>query len=463
MGEHRRAEMPAQAYGIPVIFQDLRQEEALLQMFDSLEMLDKTMNDVYEKVATRVTVECGRVARVRQRLAVAKEKLSIIKGNEKATTVFSPAKYPAPLVLEDFVPMYNSINPLCRIVHPDYDLDEVEVSSRGSRKPQEDFDFLRRLTREEPELDRKQGLGRLPPYLPTVSSLLLFNTSENPYKEFRLLDNTQGTEAPAHEQDAPKGPRGDGIKSKHLEELEKERIHKPTWTAIAAPLVFPENLPEIGPIASHDWQHVDLPSIAPSFEASQLAMLPAPPVPSSAPPEPSAVPADVPLPTPPMQQAPVPVPAPAPPPQAPVPDLPKPPTPSPAPVEAPATAPAAPEPEPEPEEPKLPAMPANFLDEIKGFKKTSLSAKKPTESRKPDTGPDMMSRILARGKMMKGEKGQGGADINEKIAMPKPGEKPKPKREPKPVEAPSISDIVLARRTVADSDDEGDWSASDSD
>ena len=46
--------MPAQAYGIPVIFQDLRQEEALLQMFDSLEMLEKTVNDVYEKIETRV-------------------------------------------------------------------------------------------------------------------------------------------------------------------------------------------------------------------------------------------------------------------------------------------------------------------------------------------------------------------------------------------------------------------------
>ena len=47
--------MPAQAYGIPLIFQDLRQEEALLQMFDSLEMLEKTVNDVYEKVANRVS------------------------------------------------------------------------------------------------------------------------------------------------------------------------------------------------------------------------------------------------------------------------------------------------------------------------------------------------------------------------------------------------------------------------
>ena len=74
------------------------------------------------------------MARTRQRLAIAKEKLEIIKGNERATTVFSPAKYPAPKTLDDFVPMYNSINPLSRIVHPDYDLDE-EVEVRRSLCP----------------------------------------------------------------------------------------------------------------------------------------------------------------------------------------------------------------------------------------------------------------------------------------------------------------------------------------
>ena len=80
-------------------------------------------------------VENDRVARTRQRLAVAKEKLEIVKGNERATTVFSPAKYPAPKVLDDFVPMYNSINPLSRIVHPDYDLDDEleEVVHRNPR------------------------------------------------------------------------------------------------------------------------------------------------------------------------------------------------------------------------------------------------------------------------------------------------------------------------------------------
>lgn len=50
---------------------------------------------------------------------------------------------------------------------------------------------MRRLTQPEQGQTNKQGLGRLPEYLPTVSSLLLFNSAENPYKEFKLLDNTQ--------------------------------------------------------------------------------------------------------------------------------------------------------------------------------------------------------------------------------------------------------------------------------
>ncbi len=37
-----------------------------------------------------------------------------------------------------------------------------------------------------------EGLGSLPRYLPSVSSLLLFNTDENPYKKYVMLDPLQG-------------------------------------------------------------------------------------------------------------------------------------------------------------------------------------------------------------------------------------------------------------------------------
>lgn len=36
---------------------------------------------------------------------------------------------------------------------------------------------------------KREGLGRLPSHLSSVGSLLLFNTKENPYKEYAALDN----------------------------------------------------------------------------------------------------------------------------------------------------------------------------------------------------------------------------------------------------------------------------------
>lgn len=61
----------------------------------------------------------------------------------------------------------------------------------------------------------------------------------------------------------------------------------------------------------------------------------------------------------------------------------------------------SPEPEPEPQKPDLPAGPADFLAEIQGFNKVSLRTAEKTE--KKNAGNDLMERIKARGKMMKGE------------------------------------------------------------
>jgi hypothetical protein len=41
----------------------------------------------------------------------------------------------------------------------------------------------------------REGLGRLPDNLDSVSSLLLFNSNENPYKAYRNLDNLTGAGA----------------------------------------------------------------------------------------------------------------------------------------------------------------------------------------------------------------------------------------------------------------------------
>lgn len=49
---------------------------------------------------------------------------------------------------------------------------------------------MRGKSYDDPEMG--EGLGRLPRHLPSVSSLLLFNTAENPYKKYVVLDPLEG-------------------------------------------------------------------------------------------------------------------------------------------------------------------------------------------------------------------------------------------------------------------------------
>lgn len=88
----------------------------------------------------------------------------------------------------------------------------------------------------------KEGLGRLPAYIPSVSSVLLFNSDTNPYQEYTTLDNLLGEDRA------------------EVEEKEKQLAVAPTT------LIDGDILPEVGAIdfgykpKMKELQHFDLPS-----------------------------------------------------------------------------------------------------------------------------------------------------------------------------------------------------------
>lgn len=341
--------MPAQAYALPVIFQDLRQEEALLQMFDSLQFLENTVNDVYDRISKRVANERGRISAVTNRLAGAKEKLAVMKGNTKTTTVFSPPKYPAPKRLEDFAPLYNTINPESKVVHPDYDLDEDAEGIRlARRQASQDFEFLVQMNSEEPESDPQVGLGRLPKYVPSVSSLLLFNTSENPYKEFKLYDNTAGEDF-QKQAEAEKSIAGGLKEMDFLGHDREDEGFKPAHRP-APEIPFPSMLPGLDS-AEMNWKLEDiaheLPDIHPSMVKNNLPALPPPASTVNAADMPDLPAVEAP-PAPAQAQESAPPPAPTPPPPAPTPPPPAPTPPPPGPAETATDAADAPPPPPPP-------------------------------------------------------------------------------------------------------------------
>lgn len=188
-----------QHFHVPVVQADLRIEESLMQLFDSLDYLDNLVNDVFGKIEKKVEAHRAKVISVNNRLNVAKAKVEKIVGSRKATQVFSSAKYPGPKKLNSFDILYGDTDE-SRVSRKNYNnvdrrigrVDEVAL-----REKQQFFrielEVSRKRDREITEdEERCEGLGGLPKNIDSCSNLLLFNMKDNPYKKYVVMDPLVG-------------------------------------------------------------------------------------------------------------------------------------------------------------------------------------------------------------------------------------------------------------------------------
>ena len=81
-------------YNVPTVPPDLRPEESIMVVCDSLQYLEQVASDVFARIGTRVGENRAQLAKLNARIAVAQAKIDRIKGTNRATRVFSSAKYP---------------------------------------------------------------------------------------------------------------------------------------------------------------------------------------------------------------------------------------------------------------------------------------------------------------------------------------------------------------------------------
>lgn len=185
--------MPIQVYNVPVILPSLRKEESIHQIIDSLEYLEKITEDIFSKISSRVNENREKLSSLNQRVDLAQAKIDKIKGTKKATRVFSSAKYPAPAKLEPYKTIYSAKNDLQQIKRQNYHLNSkfTAVDEQIMKEKLQFFNvYLDPKKRNEGQ--KEEGLGALPKNLHSISSLLLFNTTENPYKKYVMLDPLSG-------------------------------------------------------------------------------------------------------------------------------------------------------------------------------------------------------------------------------------------------------------------------------
>ena len=136
---------------------------------------------------------------------------------------------------------------------------------------------------DDPEMG--EGLGRLPRHLPSVSSLLLFNTDENPYKEYVLLDPLEGAKIKTRDKVEEENKLSEApISITKGEELTRGQQDSMMYVPVMPELPeldVPDMLPQLQYIASDMFYAGDVgDSIAPS-----LANIAVPDLPNLADPE----------------------------------------------------------------------------------------------------------------------------------------------------------------------------------
>ena len=189
----------AQVYVIPTCTNDLYVGDSIEQALNGLRMLDEVMAKAFDHLESRIMLERDRVRALGSRVEVCRKRVDNIAGRAQATNVYSTAKFPGSKLPEPFLPLFRDADlPFAENPLPQFDAHHHYMSASDSRNrghgatASELRDLHGRLNPDRSEWAQSkalsEGLGMLPADLPSTSSVLLFNSTETPYKQYNVVD-----------------------------------------------------------------------------------------------------------------------------------------------------------------------------------------------------------------------------------------------------------------------------------
>ncbi|NXS55267.1 WASH1 protein, partial [Brachypteracias leptosomus] len=274
--------LEGQTYSVPLIQPDLRREEAVQQVADALQYLQKVSGDIFNRISRRVEASRAQLQAIGERVTLAQAKIEKIKGSKKAIKVFSSAKYPAPERLQEYSSIFAGAEdpakqkwPRHKIQSKHRVLDEKALQEKLKYFP------VCVSTKIHQEDDAEEGLGSLPRNISSLSSLLLFNTTENLYKKYVFLDPLAGAVTKTHvaletetEEKLFDAPLSITKRGQLDRQVAENYFYVPDLGQVPE-IDVPSYLPDLPGIAADLMYSADLgPGIAPSAPSSAIPELP---------------------------------------------------------------------------------------------------------------------------------------------------------------------------------------------
>lgn len=161
-------------YDIPLVSSNLRPQEMIIQMADTLEFLDRVSSDIFSKVALQIQDSRTRIINIHRRVEVAQAKIDGLKGSRKATKIFSSSRFPGNFQSESRG-IFNDTD--IKFNRTTLDLNGSESNVDG------DLIFYPTL-----QLNGTRHQRPAPPS--SVSELLIFNTEDLAFQQQSLSDKS---------------------------------------------------------------------------------------------------------------------------------------------------------------------------------------------------------------------------------------------------------------------------------
>lgn len=179
-------------YNFPLIAQDLRPEEYVVQIADSLQYLDAIINDVFKRIDKRIDENTSHTQNLMQRVETCQKKVNKLTNSKKATKVLSGAKYPAMDCFENYKSIFPSGSNKITLNKSSNVDTKFRVLENGKLQEKLEFyhvkvdnpDLYEWLTENQPN----SGLGDIPDRIENISSLLLFNSKDFVYTKENVKD-----------------------------------------------------------------------------------------------------------------------------------------------------------------------------------------------------------------------------------------------------------------------------------
>ena len=171
---------------VPILPSDLYSYESYDRLIEALAYLEKTFNDTMDSVSESVKSSRERVDNLSERIKKAKSKVDGVEGSNRALSINSAPEFPKiPLKDDELLPVQQYMPKYHPKVHETqnpglppygsvYDIRTLNAMYQSVQIPTPSL-----LDQDQPH--DEIGLGEMP-QLSNLTSLILFNSTENPYK-----------------------------------------------------------------------------------------------------------------------------------------------------------------------------------------------------------------------------------------------------------------------------------------